>query len=118
MEFRVDSEMTAILVVQTAGGLLAIIATLLPYPITATAKAKRRAAQTARLTAELLLFATKYYCGSKATVTINIWNSQLERNRADMREMRASVNSAWWEGFDIGSRGIVRRLLGLHVKMI
>jgi len=118
MELRWDSEMVTIIIVQTAGSLLAILAVLLPYPLTALGAAKRRAARTAQEMSELLVVVTQYYCGTQANIEINIWTSNLERVRNETKDMRASVDIAWWEGFDFGACGVARQLLLKHVNML
>uniref|UniRef100_A0A7S1PL89 Uncharacterized protein n=1 Tax=Alexandrium catenella TaxID=2925 RepID=A0A7S1PL89_ALECA len=79
---------------------------------------KALAARATKVTTELLFSITNYYCGSHKTLKINVYNSQLERNRADMASMSGDLDSSWWEFFDWGSAGVVRNLMNDHLGML
>mmetsp|Transcript_110753 Transcript_110753/g.352821 ORF Transcript_110753/g.352821 Transcript_110753/m.352821 type:complete len:853 (-) Transcript_110753:23-2581(-) len=114
----VEGELTAVMLSQVAGSLLALLATLLPWPKTAFGDARRLAATTAKETAELFLFLAKYYCGSEPHLDIHMWNSHLEAQRNLASRMKVATNAAWWEGFDLGGWGQTRALLGRHVLLL
>jgi len=114
---NMTSMLTVTVVTQFAGSLIAVLAMLLP-PVTATMSAKALAARATKVTTELMLFITEYYCGECKTLRINVYNSQLERNREDMDNEETDLNGAWWEFFDWGSAGVVRNLMRSHLKML
>jgi len=118
LTFSLDSELTAIIFMQCAGSVLAILAALLPTPVTATSHAREYAATTANATAELFLFVAKYYCGTSKSLEINVWNSHLAAQRKAAAKMKVATKAAWWEGFDLGYFGRMRGLLMKHVEVL
>lgn len=118
MAFRMDSGMTCIMFVTLVGCLASILAMLLPSPITATSQAKIHAARTAKATARLFTFVTEYYTGEEKTISINIWLTEVKALREEIAGMKEHLQAAWWEGLDLGSRGIVRELLLRHLNLL
>jgi hypothetical protein len=92
---------------------------LLPYPMsTATSIMKNHAVKASADTGKLFEKIIAYYSGKEASVIVESQVKHAADLRAELDAMGAAIGSAWWEGFDLGTRGTVRALMGAHQELM
>merc|ERR1719160_1115215 len=56
----------------------------------------------------------QYYSGSEASVVVESQVKHAVDLRAELDGLGGAIGAAWWEGFDLGTRGTVRALMDSH----
>merc|ERR1719299_102609 len=79
---------------------------------------KGAATKASKDTAKLFEAIIDYYAGHEASVLIEGKVKQAEVLRGELDGMGAAIGGAWWEGFDIGTRGTVRALMDSHLGLM
>lgn len=93
---------------------LTLLAHLLPYPFEfARASMKDNAKRCSAYVSKCFIGAADYYDGSKPSVQIERQKRAAGIVESTIGGLGASIGGAWWEGFDLGSGGVIR---GCHVK--
>jgi hypothetical protein len=91
--------------------ILTMMANLLPIPFGfATDEMKAKGKEAAAFVAKKFLSSTDYYRGSKASKIIEREIAGTQNVARDVGNLGAAISGAWYEGFDIGIRGTVRKL--------
>merc|ERR1719265_632165 len=119
--FTIERKGTAVNVMLATiiGCLAAPVMNLLPYPMEmAYANMKGAAVKASKDSAKLFEAIIDYYAGHEASVVIEGKAKQAEVLRAELDGMGAAIGGAWWEGFDIGTRGTVRALMESHLGLM
>merc|ERR1719159_215846 len=101
------------------GCLAAPLMNLLPYPMDmAYANMKRAAVKASKDASTLFNKVIDYYAGKEASVEIEMQVKKAQLLRAELDGMGAAIGGAWWEGFDLGTRGTVRALMQSHLDLM
>merc|ERR1719265_1408935 len=119
--FTISHKGTAVntLLATILGCLAAPLLNLLPYPMSfATSVMKEGAVKASKDTAKLFESIIEYYGGSEASVVVESEVKHAESLRAELDGMGGAIGAAWWEGFDIGTRGTVRALMESHLSLM
>jgi hypothetical protein len=91
--------------------LLTMAANLLPIPFGfASDDMKVKSKRAAAFVAKKFLSSTDYYRGSKPSKVIEREITGTQNVAADVGGLGAAIGGAWYEGFDIGIRGTIRKL--------
>merc|ERR550514_2260540 len=69
-------------------------------------------------TAKLFEGICKYYCRTEASVVIENEIKKSNALRGELDGMGGAIGAAWWEGFDVGTRGTVRALMEAHLGLL
>merc|ERR1719214_570905 len=112
--FQISHRGTAVNVMLATiiGCLAAPLMNLLPYPMDmAFSNMKGAAVKASKDASTLFNKVIDYYAGKEASVEIEGQVKKAESLRAELDGMGAAIGGAWWEGFDIGTRGTVRALM-------
>merc|ERR1719420_1444925 len=112
--FTISHRGTAVnvLLATIIGTLAAPLMNLLPYPMdfaysTMTSAAKKASADTGALFDAVI----EYYVGVESSVVVEAQTKHAGALRAELDGMGGAIGVAWWEGFDLGTRGTVRALM-------
>jgi hypothetical protein len=98
---------------------LTIAANLLPYPFRfATDDMKDNAKRMSTYVAKNFISSVEYYKGSKASVLIEKQMESTCKVEAEVDKSAASIGGAFYECFDIGTKGTVRHLHEAHKKLM
>merc|ERR1719421_2547972 len=119
--FTISHRGTAVnvLLATILGGLAAPLMNLLPYPMSSSfAIMKEAAVNASKDTGKLFTAVIEYYAGTEASVVVQSLGKHAVDLRADLDAMGGAIGSAWWEGFDIGTRGTVRALMESHLGLM
>merc|ERR1719399_682716 len=119
--FTISHRGTAVnvLLATIIGCLAAPLMNLIPYPMSfATTNMKENAVKASKDTAKLFESIIEYYSGSEASVVVESEVKHAVDLRAELDGMGGSIGGAWWEGFDLGTRGTVRALMGKHSELL
>merc|ERR1719463_429985 len=101
------------------GCLAAPLMNLIPYPMSmAYTNMKDAAVKASKDTAKLFEAIIVYYSGSEASVVVESQVKHAVDLRAELDGMGGAIGSAWWEGFDMGTRGTVRALMDSHLGLM
>merc|ERR1719217_334101 len=101
------------------GCLAAPLMNLLPYPMSmAYTNMKDAAVKASKDTAKLFEAVIEYYCGSEGSVVVESEVKHAVDLRAFLDGMGGAIGAAWFEGFDLGTRGTVRALMDSHLGMM
>merc|ERR1719409_1837375 len=101
------------------GTLSAPLMNLLPYPMSfAYTTMKGNAVKASTDTAKLFTFIIDYYCGSEGSVVVESCVKHAGDLRAELDGMGGPIGAAWFEGFDLGTRGTVRALMESHLGLM
>merc|ERR1719161_173722 len=88
---------------------------LLPYPMdSAYANMKGAAVNASKGTAKLFGSVIEYYAGTESSVAVESYVKHAVDLRAELDSLGGAIGGAYWEGFDIGTRGTVRALMESH----
>jgi hypothetical protein len=87
-------------------------------PITATAAAKHAAILTTEEAEKVLREVKDYFMRESASVSITSLETQCLQLRTDVNSMVDTVDTAWWEYFDMGKQGMKRQYLTAHAKVL
>merc|ERR1719387_1643781 len=79
---------------------------------------KGAAVSASQNTANLFEAIIVYYAGSESSVVVESQVKHAGALRAELDGMGGAVGSAYWEGFDIGTRGTVRALMESHLGLM
>jgi len=79
---------------------------------------KANAVKASEDTATLFDSIIEYYCGSEASVVVESEVKHAVDLRAELDGCGGAIGCAWWEGFDIGTRGTVRALMDSHLGLM
>merc|ERR1719261_1594609 len=79
---------------------------------------KDGAVKASKDTAKLFEAIIVYYGGSEASVVVESQVKHAVDLRAELDAMGGAIGSAWWEGFDLGTRGTVRALMEAHLTLL
>merc|ERR1719160_1812496 len=69
-------------------------------------------------TAKLFEAIIDYYAGSEASVIVESQVKHAGDLRKELDGMGGAIGGAWWEGFDLGTRGTVRALMESHLGLM
>merc|ERR1719217_863403 len=119
--FTISSKGTAVnvLLATIIGCLAAPLMNLIPYPMSfAYNNMKDNAVKASKDTAQLFESIIEYYSGSEASVVVESQVQHAVDLRAELDGMGGAIGSAWWEGFDMGTRGTVRALMDSHLGLM
>merc|ERR1719335_2095715 len=101
------------------GCIAAPLMNLLPYPMTtAFSSMKGNAMKASADTAKLFATIIEYYCGTEASVVVAVQVKHAVDLRAELDGMGGAIGAAWFEGFDIGTRGTIRALMDSHLGLL
>merc|ERR1719387_2288078 len=101
------------------GTLSAPLMNLLPYPMSfATTVMKGNAVKASKDATKLFTFIIDYYCGSEGSVVVESCVKHAADLRAELDGMGGPIGAAWFEGFDLGTRGKVRALMESHLGVM
>merc|ERR1719201_584996 len=79
---------------------------------------KDAAVKASKDTAKLFEAIIEYYSGSESSVVVESQVKHAVDLRAELDGMGGAIGSAWWEGFDMGTRGTVRALMDSHLGLM
>merc|ERR1719333_1890601 len=119
--FQISHRGTAVNVMLATiiGCLAAPLMNLLPYPMDmAFSNMKGAAVKASKDASTLFNKVIDYYAGKEASVEIEMQVKKAQLLRAELDGMGAAIGGAWWEGFDIGTRGTVRALMESHLGLM
>merc|ERR1719375_1630266 len=119
--FTISHKGTAVnvLLATIIGCLAAPLMNLIPYPLAfAYNNMKDNAVAASSHTAKLFESIIAYYCGSEASVVVESEVKHAVDLRAELDGMGGAIGCAWWEGFDLGTRGTVRALMDSHLGLM
>merc|ERR1719265_2049572 len=119
--FTISSKGTAVntMLATFLGCVAAPLMNLLPYPMsTATGNMKDAAVKASKDTGRLFENIIVYYAGTEASVIVQSMVKHSADLRAELDAMGGAIGSAWWEGFDMGTRGTVRALMEAHLGLM
>jgi hypothetical protein len=119
--FKINPNGTAVncLKVAIVASIFACLANLLPIPEGfASVDMKKNAKRVSAYMAKNFITCVDYYSGSKATVDIEKQMRATEKLQAEVDGLGGVIGSAWYEGFDIGSKGTVRNLHDAHAGLM
>merc|ERR1719440_2495215 len=119
--FQISHRGTAVNVMLATiiGCLAAPVMNLLPYPMDmAFSNMKGAAVKASKDASTLFNKVIDYYAGKEASVEIEMQVKKAQLLRAELDGMGAAIGGAWWEGFDIGTRGTVRALMESHLGLM
>merc|ERR1719265_1599894 len=92
---------------------------LLPYPMDSAYSDMKAAAVTAsKDTAKLFEAIIVYYAGRESSIVVESQLKHAGDLRAGLDGMGGAIGAAYWEGFDIGTRGTVRALMEAHLGLM
>lgn len=101
------------------GSLLGILTMFVPFPFGSAFNTMKASAHKASAdTAKLFLGAVTYFSGSAASVQIEFQLAACRNLRNQLNGLGGPIGAAWSEGFDLGSRGVVRCLMAEQAKML
>merc|ERR1719420_273220 len=101
------------------GCLAAPLMNLLPYPMSfAYSNMKDAAVKASEDTAKLFDAVVEYYAGDTASVVVQSMVKHAADLRGELDGLGGAIGAAFWEGFDIGTRGTVRALMESHQGLI
>merc|ERR1719159_577631 len=101
------------------GTLSAPLMNLLPYPMSfATTVMKGNAVKASKDATKLFTFIIDYYCGSEGSVVVESAVKHAGGLRAELDGLGGPIGAAWFEGFDLGTRGTVRALMESHLGLM
>merc|ERR1719321_1523662 len=119
--FQISHRGTAVnvMIATILGCLAAPLMNLIPYPMSfAYTNMKNAAVQASADTAQLFEAIINYYAGDEASVVIDSEVKHAQDLRAELDGMGGAIGAAWWEAFDLGTRGTVRALMEGHLSMM
>merc|ERR1719399_512185 len=119
--FTISHRGTAVnvLLATIIGCLAAPLMNLIPYPMSfAYNNMKDNAVKASKDTAKLFESIIAYYCGSEASVVVESEVKHAVDLRAELDGLGGAIGCAWWEGFDLGTRGTVRALMDSHLGLM
>merc|ERR1719235_2437727 len=119
--FTISMKGTAVntMIATCLGTLSAPLMNLLPYPMSfAYTTMKGNAVKASTDTAKLFTFIIDYYCGSEGSVVVESCVKHAGDLRAELDGMGGPIGAAWFEGFDLGTRGTVRALMESHLGLM
>merc|ERR1719321_836035 len=119
--FSISHRGTAVnvLLATIIGCLAAPLMNLIPYPMTfAYNSMKDNAVKASKDTAKLFESIIAYYSGSEASVVVESEVKHAVDLRAELDGLGGAIGCAWWEGFDLGTRGTVRALMDSHLGLM
>merc|ERR1719271_759841 len=119
--FQISHRGTAVnvMIATIIGCAAAPLMNLIPYPMSfAYTNMKNGAVKTAADTSQLFEAIINYYAGDEASVVIDSEVKHAQDLRAEIDGMGGAIGAAWWEGFDIGTRGTVRALMESHLSLL
>jgi hypothetical protein len=98
---------------------LTMLANLLPFPFGfASDNMKANARKVSAYVAKNFISSVDYYKGSRASVLIERQMESTCKVEDSVGGMGASIDGTWYEGFDVGSRGVVRHLHAAHKSLM
>merc|ERR1719160_414582 len=101
------------------GTLSAPLMNLLPYPMSfATTVMKENAVKASTDIGKLFECIVDYYCGSEGSVVVESAVKHAGGLRAELDGLGGPIGAAWYEGFDLGTRGKVRCLMESHAGLM
>merc|ERR1719487_3195373 len=101
------------------GTLSAPLMNLLPYPMSfATTVMKGNAVKASTDIGKLFECIIDYYCGSEGSAVVESCVKHAADLRAELDGMGGPIGAAWFEGFDLGTRGKVRALMESHLGVM
>merc|ERR1719160_218122 len=101
------------------GTLSAPLMNLLPYPMSfATTVMKENAVKASTDIGKLFECIVDYYCGSEGSVVVESAVKHAGGLRAELDGLGGPIGAAWYEGFDLGTRGKVRCLMDSHAGLM
>eukprot|EP00927_Polykrikos_kofoidii_P085155 TRINITY_DN9180_c0_g1_i1.p1 TRINITY_DN9180_c0_g1~~TRINITY_DN9180_c0_g1_i1.p1 ORF type:complete len:1028 (-),score=164.16 TRINITY_DN9180_c0_g1_i1:253-3336(-) len=110
-----DSEMCVVMLTSVVGAAIAIIATVVPYPLLNLTRIDDDAVAVHKSMDRIWTEAISYFCGSQYQVR----HFQIEANISSLSgtisKIKANLDSTWWETFDIACFGS-RRILYLALS--
>merc|ERR1719443_484837 len=119
--FSISHRGTAVnvLLATIIGCLAAPLMNLIPYPMSfAYNNMKDAAVKSSKDSAKLFESIIAYYCGSEASVVVESEVKHAVDLRAELDGLGGAIGCAWWEGFDLGTRGTVRALMDSHLGLM
>lgn len=98
---------------------LTMLAHLLPYPFQfAKASMKDNAKEASAYVAKTFVGATAYFNQKKPSVEIERQIRAADIAEKTVAGLGSSIGGAWWEGFDLGSGGTVRKVHANHATLM
>jgi hypothetical protein len=98
---------------------LTCLANLLPTPFGwAVDNMKANARRVSAYVAKNFISSVDYYQGTTASVLIEKQMESTVKVESEIGGMGASIDGAWYEGFDVGKRGVVRNLHSAHKTLL
>merc|ERR1719161_1801724 len=115
--FTISSKGTAVntMIATILGCLAAPLMNLIPYPMDfAYSNMKAGAVKASKDTGKLFEAIIEYYAGSEGSVVIESSVKHALDLRTEIDGLGGAIGAAWYEGFDMGTRGTVRALMESH----
>jgi hypothetical protein len=101
------------------GALCALLAVLLPYPLSfATGNMKANAKSVSEDMCKLFHASVEYFCGSSPTVLIDRQIAQAQTLKAAVGDLGTDIGDAYVEAFDASTQGTIRALFEKHSGMM
>jgi len=118
--FTLDHQGVAVnaVILFAIGAVLAILCSLLPWPVTARSLMLMKAEAALELTFSLYRQIVEYYVGSSASMQIVELMSNVKKIRSDLDEASDAIGAAWWGCFGLGSRERSRQCVGQLVESL
>lgn len=112
--FTLDHQGVAVnaVILFAIGAVLAILCSLLPWPVTARSLMLMKAEAALDLTFSLYRQIVEYYVGSSASMQIVELMSNVKKIRSDLDEASGAIGAAWWGCFGLGSSERSRQCVG------
>jgi hypothetical protein len=106
------------LVTAFVGVAAAILVPILPFPVLAKKSALSSAQDTVTQLCDCMDHLVTYFNQDKASVIIVTREVEINDVSSSISGMQGAIDAMWWETFDIGASGKVRKLLTKHVDML
>eukprot|EP00928_Gymnodinium_smaydae_P055322 TRINITY_DN388_c0_g1_i3.p1 TRINITY_DN388_c0_g1~~TRINITY_DN388_c0_g1_i3.p1 ORF type:complete len:1048 (-),score=249.19 TRINITY_DN388_c0_g1_i3:46-2994(-) len=110
--FEVDSEYMAVILTSLIGVTLAILATLVPRPLTNISKVDDDSLAVTNAVNDILSDALEYFCGSERSAKRFQIREKIKALNGTVTTIKGNLVASWWETFDIGGFKDRRALLG------
>eukprot|EP00928_Gymnodinium_smaydae_P055323 TRINITY_DN388_c1_g1_i1.p1 TRINITY_DN388_c1_g1~~TRINITY_DN388_c1_g1_i1.p1 ORF type:complete len:1026 (+),score=254.70 TRINITY_DN388_c1_g1_i1:47-3079(+) len=100
--FEWDSEYMAVLLTSLFGVTIAIVATLVPKPLTNISKVKDDALAVTNAVNDILSDSVDYFCGSERSAKRFQIKEKIKALDGTVTTIEGNLAASWWETFDVG----------------
>lgn len=108
-----DAETTVVFATVVVGAILAVVATLLPFPLLNIRNVYHDASNAVRDVGRIWKDAIYYFCGQGSSVKRLQVVARIKLFNKTVSRIKGNLDSSWWETFNMGRYGMVRECYGL-----